>query len=190
MRILRQVWNSWFVGLPFRIKTTNMAVALPNIQCHTYLRERIKKGKKCGCFWSWSLWGCSKPASQACGLAWILETGGKHSSDPLADDQFCSIAISMMRISYSLWFVSLTHSHFLALIRVDLHTLDMYHFNSTSLAINMFRAMMNEPEPAWYWKKTYQIGSVYMQCLYDRVCLIQWFNYSSRIIVFIFMAQC
>ena len=59
-----------------------MAGALPNIGYHTYLQERINKGKKCGCFWSWSLWGYSEPASQARGLAWILEPGPLPLSTP------------------------------------------------------------------------------------------------------------
>ena len=50
-----------------------MAGALPN--WISYLWERINKGGKCGFFWSWSLRGCSEPASQARGLAWILEPG-------------------------------------------------------------------------------------------------------------------
>ena len=38
-----------------------MAVALPNIQCHTYLRERIKKGKNVGAF---DLGACEAARSQ------------------------------------------------------------------------------------------------------------------------------
>jgi len=36
----------------------------------------LRSTKKCGYFLSWSLQGCSELASQACGLAWILQPGG------------------------------------------------------------------------------------------------------------------
>ena len=62
----------WFDGLPFRISTNYMMGSFTNIG---YLWERINKGGKSGYFWSWSLRGCSEPASQARGLAWILEPG-------------------------------------------------------------------------------------------------------------------
>ena len=39
----------------------------------SYLWERINRGLKCGCFRSWSLRGCLEPASQARGLAWIIQ---------------------------------------------------------------------------------------------------------------------
>ena len=62
----------WFDGFPFRITTTYLVGSFTNIG---YLWERINKGGKSGYFWSWSLRGCSEPASQARGLAWILEPG-------------------------------------------------------------------------------------------------------------------
>ena len=55
----------WFDGLPFRIRTTNMAGALTNIGYHISEKE-VKRGKKLAFF-------ILKPASQACRLAWILE---------------------------------------------------------------------------------------------------------------------
>ena len=64
---------NWFDGLPFRIKTTNMVGAVSTIGYHFSEKEIIKE--KSGYFLSWSLQGCSEPASQACGLAWILRPG-------------------------------------------------------------------------------------------------------------------
>ena len=62
-----------FDGLPFKIKTTNKAGAVLTIGCH-FTEKELKK-EKSGYFLSWSLRGCSEPASQARGLAWILEPG-------------------------------------------------------------------------------------------------------------------
>ena len=64
---------NWFDGLPFRIKTTNMVGAVPTVGYHFSEKEIIKE--KSGYFLSWSLRGCYEPASQARGLAWILEPG-------------------------------------------------------------------------------------------------------------------
>ena len=50
-----------------------MPFAVPIIGYHFSEKELIKE--KSGYFLSWSLRGCSEPASQARGLAWILEPG-------------------------------------------------------------------------------------------------------------------
>ena len=67
---------NWFDGLPFRIKTTIMVGAVPTIGYHFSEKEKIKE--KSGYFLSWSLQDCSEPASQARGLAWILEPGSSR----------------------------------------------------------------------------------------------------------------
>ena len=50
-----------------------MVVAFPNIGYH--ISEKELKREKIGYFSSWSLQGCSEPASQACGLGWIVGPG-------------------------------------------------------------------------------------------------------------------
>ena len=50
-----------------------MVGAVPTIGYHFSEKEIIKE--KSGYFLSWSLQGCSEPASQARRLAWILEPG-------------------------------------------------------------------------------------------------------------------
>ena len=64
---------NWFDGLPLRTKTSNMLGAVPTIGYHFSEKELIKE--KSGHFLSWSLRGCPESASQARGLAWILELG-------------------------------------------------------------------------------------------------------------------
>ena len=50
-----------------------MARVFPNI-CY-YISEKELKREKIGYFLSWSLRGCSEPATSGRGIAWILESG-------------------------------------------------------------------------------------------------------------------
>ena len=73
----RQVLNldksSW---ISCWIKTSHMGSAFPNIWYYISEKELIRE--KVSIFLSWSLRGCSEPASQACRLAWILRLDDRY----------------------------------------------------------------------------------------------------------------
>ena len=76
LKWLRACENAYFAStlmvLPSELRQLTWQVLF---QILDIISLRKNKEKKCWRFWSWSLQGCSEPASQARGLAWILRPG-------------------------------------------------------------------------------------------------------------------